>query len=151
MIVLFAVVFVHTYRTSKIPFIMGLSVLFMISNVCNLTQNLIGDVPGGFPYRLLFLALAQSTMNSGHWWFCFEYLECAISLSFRIKNAEVPKVRRHLIKTVFIVLMIVQAVMPLAYCFLIYAYYEHLLGLTLNSYKLVVKLFMTMWTISLVG
>lgn len=41
--------------------------------------------------------------------------------------------------------------MPLAYCFLIFAYDEQILGLTLARYKLVVKLFMTMWTISLVG
>lgn len=151
MIVLFSFVLVHTVRTSKIRFILGLSVLFILSNACNLTQNIIGDFQGGLTLRLIFLALAQSTLNSGHWWFCYEYFDCAFSLSYKIRNEDMPRWKRCLINTVFITLMIVQALMPLAYCFVILAWTKQWFGVWHKNYDLVVRWFFSLWTVSLLG
>lgn len=78
MIVMFTVVLVQTCRMSKIPFIIGLSALFIVSNLCYLIQNLLDPADDHYLFlRLLFLGMAQASLNSGHWWFCFEYFNCA--------------------------------------------------------------------------
>jgi hypothetical protein len=125
MIAMFTVVLIQTCRKSRIPFILGLSVLFIVSNCCYLIQNLIQSSSAHYLFmRLLFLAFAQSLLATGHWWFCFEYLDCAYSLPYRLKNEELPKSKRRIITTVFVTLLVVQAVMPLAYCFVVYDYFS---------------------------
>lgn len=56
-----------------------------------------------------------------------------------------------MISTAFVSLLVFQAILPLAYCLVVYAYLSNSFGLTFNDYAACVKWFMSLWTISLIG
>ena len=146
MIFLFAVVLIKTWQTSRVPFIIGLSALFIVSNTCNLVQSQLtsANLDRWLSYKLLFLAITQSTLNSGHWWFCFEYLDCAYALPYKVSNEEMPKTKRRLIKLTFYGVIILQAIIPPAYCFVIFNYVRKK---NVDLYYQTVRWFLTLYTI----
>lgn len=76
------------------------------------------EVQFWFEIKLLCLALAESLRQSGHWWFCFEYLELAVTASTVFIEKKRKQARK--MKIAFWAVTVVQASLPLAGYYLFY-------------------------------
>jgi hypothetical protein len=124
LILLFAALTLQTFRQSRLSYIIGLSLLFLISNLSSLACSFLPlkDSPLPLSVKLFSIALAQASINSGHWWFCFRYLDCSICLPYNIKNEQIPKWVSLAMSGFFFVLMAVQVISPVACCLVVYEY-----------------------------
>ena len=60
--------------------------------------------------------LALGLRQAGHWWFTFEYVDCAINLQYAFKQEQIPEERRRSLYIKYFVVTIIQFLLPLA-CF----------------------------------
>ena len=128
MIVLFGVVLVQSCRTTRTGYIVGLSVFFITANAFQVVGsgfNIQADMLEMLLLRAIFNGLADSFRQSGHWWFTFEYLDCAILLPYAFRQEQMPTKKRTCLKIVYFTVVAVQFLLPIAYSTLLYKLAEN--------------------------
>ena len=123
---LFALVLIRTKRTTNINFITVTSILLMTSSLFNFVQIILSldywrsdakETENLFCWRLAAFAVAQASLQSGHWWFCFEYLECAVLMPYNVKNEKMPDTKRRFMNFFFYFVLFFQVLLPCASSF----------------------------------
>ena len=123
LILLFIALAVKTFRKSRQRYLFGLSLIFLVSNCASLTCSLYPYFKLTLDYKKMWaFAVAQASLNSGHWWFCYRYLDCSICLPYNTKNEAIPCWINLAKSGLFYSLMAVQALSAPAYCIPIYQY-----------------------------
>lgn len=122
-IILFGVILFQAIRTSRIPYIIALSLVFILSNASMITRNVFDlkrehnlQSDKDLYLTFLFLSLAMGLRLSGHWWFTFEYVDCSITLPYAFKQQQIPKDRRWRLTFVYCIVTLINFLLPI-FCF----------------------------------
>ena len=108
---------------------MGLSVVFMIANLFQLTSTFF--IPKddqlkklNLYLKLLFYILAESLLQAAHWRFTIEYIDCALSMPFVIRKQEMPPDKRKRLTMVYYSVIAIQFLLTIAYGIVLFYYIQ---------------------------
>ena len=97
-----------------------LSIVFLLSNICSFATSFGTIIYDSKPkYVWLYsigFGLALGLRQAGHWWFTFEYVDCAINLQYAFKKEQVPEERRRSLYIKYFLVTIIQFLLPFV-CF----------------------------------